>query len=287
MYAMNADGTWTASGWNQDADGNWEYIENGTVATGWKLIDGKWYYFNDGWYIDTNYDDTAGWKQSDYRGRMATGAAKIWNYTWTDQITYFFNADGTLDTTPGWKTDGIDTFYFDKNGERAVGWRQIGGNWYYFNDKGVMRNGWVSSGGNWYYMDETGELISNGWIQERFEDDWYYADEGGTMATGWRQLGGKWYYFNDSGDMASEQWVKSGDSWYYQTKSGESASGWTQDKDDWYYMDPDSLTMTTGWVQSGDTWYYMDPATGAMVSDGEVEINGTTYKFDANGAWIP
>ena len=287
LYAMNADGTWTASGWNQDADGNWEYIENGTVATGWKLIDGKWYYFSDGWYIDTNYDDTAGWKQSDYRGRMATGAAKIWNYTWTDQITYFFNADGTLDTTPGWKTDGIDTFYFDKNGERAVGWRQIGGNWYYFNDKGVMRNGWVSSGGNWYYMDETGELISNGWIQERFEDDWYYADEGGTMATGWRQLGGKWYYFNDSGDMASEQWVKSGDSWYYQTKSGESASGWTQDKDDWYYMDPDSLTMTTGWVQSGDTWYYMDPATGAMVSDGEVEINGTTYKFDANGAWIP
>ena len=30
----------------------------------------------------------------------------------------------------------------------------------------------------------------------------------------------------------------------------------------------------------------MDPDTGAMVSDCEVEVNGTTYKFDVNGAWF-
>ncbi len=44
--------------------------------------------------------------------------------------------------------------------------------------------------------------------------------------------------------------------------------------------------MTTGWVQSGDSWYYMDPETGAMVSGNEVEVNRTTYKFDANGVLI-
>ena len=57
-----------------------------------------------------------------------------------------------------------------------------------------------------------------------------------------------------------------------------------EDGGNWYYLD--SGIMTTGWVQSGDSWYYMDPETGAMVSGNEVEVNRTTYKFDANGVLI-
>ena len=41
----------------------------------------------------------------------------------------------------------------------------------------------------------------------------------------------------------------------------------------------------TGWVQVGDTWYYMD-ASGAMVSNTEMVIDGKTYKFDESGAMV-
>ncbi len=34
-----------AQGWVQNHSGSWQYIKNGNPATGWKEIDGKWYYF--------------------------------------------------------------------------------------------------------------------------------------------------------------------------------------------------------------------------------------------------
>lgn len=288
-YAADADGAWVASGWNVDEYDNWQYIENGTVVTGWKQIGGKWYYFDDGWYIDTQYDSTAGWKQrtGGNTGNMATGAAHIWNDSWTEKITYFFNADGSWDTTPGWKTDGIDSFYFYKGGQRATGWKKIGKDWYYFASNGVMRNGWVGGGSSWYYMDpETGKMVENDWIQEKFEDTWYYADKGGEMATGWREIDGDWYYFNSDGDMASQQWVKSGSDWYFMKKDGDMATGWAQDKDEkWYHMDEDGTMESSQWVgDDASGWYYVGE-DGAMLT-GTQTIDGRVNIFDENGLWI-
>ena len=284
LYGMGADGAWTASGWNQDSNGSWEYIENGTAVTGWKQIGDKWYYFTDGWYVNDNpyYDGEVGWYQSG-EGYMVTGAFDVWNSDWTDTTTYFFNKDGSWDTTAGWKNDGINWYYFANGGDRAIGWKQIGGEWYYFNAKGIMSNGWVGGPGAWFYLNEDGTMADGEWIQERFEDTWYYADKGGQMATGWRDINGNWYYFNNSGDMASEQWVKSGDDWYYMTESGSMATGWTKDDDNWYYMD-EGGAMKTGWVQDGNTWYYLN-ASGEMVT-GQQTIDGVASNFDENGAWI-
>ena len=284
LYAMDKNGTWTAEGWNQDENGDWQFVDaNGQAATGWRLVGGKWYYFDDGWYIDdSGYDTQVGWKQRD-GGTMVTGAAQIWNDSWSDQVTYFFNADGSWDTSAGWKSDGIDWYYFNDGGSRTTGWRKIDGTWYYFNDKGVMRNGWVGDPSGWYYMNANGSMADGQWIQEKFEDTWYYADKGGLMATGWRQINGEWYYFNPSGEMASKQWVRSGDSWYYQTETGEMATGWVQDEGSWYYMGT-SGAMQTGWVSDGGVWYYMD-GSGVMQT-GEVTIDGVVNVFDASGAWL-
>ena len=288
-YAISKDGTLSTGGWTEIYDGGWAYADqNGEVLTGWQQIDGNWYYFDDGWIFNkTEYKADANWSQSSWKGEMVTGAARIWNSDWTDKHTYFFNEDGTWDNSPGWKTaelnGEVEYHYYDENRSEVTGWKQIDGEWYYFNEDGVLKNGWVGN----YFLDPAKDgAMATGWAQEVYED-WYYLNEDGTMKTGWLEDGGSWYYLKDSGAMASGEWITSGDSKYFMTESGTMASGWAKDKDDWYYLDPDSGAMATGWVQSGDSWYYMDPETGAMVSDGEVEVNGTTYKFDANGAWIP
>lgn len=48
----------TAQGWTQNDVGQWLYYENGKPVTGWKLVDGKWY------YLDTaGLMQAGGWKQ--------------------------------------------------------------------------------------------------------------------------------------------------------------------------------------------------------------------------------
>ena len=288
-YAISKDGTLSTGGWTEIYDGGWAYTDqNGEVLTGWQQIGGNWYYFDDGWtYNKTDYKADANWSQNSWKGEMVTGAARIWNSDWTDKHTYFFNEDGTWDNSPGWKTaelnGEVEYHYYDQNRNEVTGWKQIDGKWYYFNDDGVLKNGWV---GNYYLDPANGSAMATGWVQEVYED-WYYLNEDGTMKTGWLEDGGNWYYLKDSGAMASDEWVTSGSNSYYLTESGTMASGWAEDNGNWYYLDPaNGDAMATGWVQSGDTWYYMDPDTGAMVSDCEVEVNGTTYKFDANGAWV-
>jgi glucan-binding YG repeat protein len=287
-YALSSDGSWTRSGWNWDGEGNYQYVENGTVATGWRYIDGAWYYFDSGWYINDDgeektLDSEVGWKQG-AKGQMVTGAYDMWNADWTDKITYFFNEDGSWDDTPGWKSDGANVFYFYKGGDRAIGWRKIDGNWYYFNNRGVMRNGWVNTGNGWNYLDDaTGIMVENDWVQEKFEDTWYFIDKGGQMATGWRLVNGVWYYLKDDGAMASEEWTKSGGKWYYLKKDGGMATGWVQDQGKWYHLNT-SGAMEFGWVKDGNNWYYMS-ADGSMVT-GDVTIDGKVNHFDENGAWI-
>ena len=195
---------------------------------------------------------------------------------------YYYGTEGNALT--GLQTIGGVKYIFDGNGAMATGWTKADGKWYYAESSGALCTGWFLDGTTWYFFNDSGEMAT-GWIYDG--SNWYYMKSSGAMATGWLEDGGSWYYLKDNGAMASGEWITSGDSKYFMTESGTMASGWAKDKDDWYYLDPDSGAMATGWVQSGDSWYYMDPETGAMVSDGEVEVNGTTYKFDANGAWIP
>ena len=102
------------------------YFKNGLALTGWQTIDEKKYYF---------YSD----------GVMAAGDAAI------DGKTYYFSEDGSIrdgmltidgstyyyqDGLPyvGWLFDGLNAYYFDKNGKRLE--NTTSGN-YQFNQNGV------------------------------------------------------------------------------------------------------------------------------------------------------
>ena len=305
-YAANNNGTVTSgwTGWkNYNGDQNWTYTNaNGEVLTGWQNIGGRWYYFSDGWYQttgETYYKEDVEWKQSGWRGVMATGATKVWNSDWSKKHTYFFNEDGTWDNSPGWKAAtvevgtrdqdgeiesiyGTEYHYYDRKGNEVTGWQLIDGDWYYFNEDGVMINGWVKSGPKWYYLDPQlgGAMANSGWAEDVYEG-WYYMDRNGQYQTGWLNDGGIWYYLKQDGAMASNEWAKSGSNWYYMGADGALATGWVKDHGSWYYLKQDGA-MKTGWEGEGSTWYYLGE-DGAMAADTDVTVDGKTYHFDANG----
>lgn len=120
------------AGWTQDANGKLYLVkEDGKKTTGWKLLDNKWYFF------DNN------------SGSMVTGWYKSESGDWTfdgkDTVGQWFHldADGKMNT--GWFKDTDGSWYFlcdGKNygalGTSATGWQQVDGKWYYFNANGVM-----------------------------------------------------------------------------------------------------------------------------------------------------
>lgn len=97
-------------GWNMD---------------GWKFIDGKWYYYEDG-------NKVTGWK------KLSWSKGQDW---------FFFDKDGAMVT--GWKQikyQGKECwFWFDSNGAMATGFRKIlwknSDHWFLFDKDGVMQTG--------------------------------------------------------------------------------------------------------------------------------------------------
>ena len=87
-----AEGKWV------QAEGQWQYQEEGQNQKGWKEISGSWYYFDpltgkmqDGWILTDGKwyflkTDTANW------GKMAQG------WTWVDGYCYFLKDNGTMAT---------------------------------------------------------------------------------------------------------------------------------------------------------------------------------------------
>ena len=97
----------------------------------------------------------------------------------------------------------------------------------------------------------------------------------------------KWQWcLVDDNDKLLNGWQKIGDFWYYLKANGVMATGWTQDTSNnkWYYLDTNGQ-MKTGWIKDNSLWYYLDNS-GAMYSNGIYTIDGKSYTFKANGAWL-
>lgn len=112
----------------------WMYNENGKPVTGWKLIDGKWYYFEASGVMQT------GWKQISGK--------------W-----YYLHTDGAMRT--GWKQIDGKWYYFHTDGAMRTGWKQIDDKWYYLYEDGHMAKSEKIQGkdGKVYDIDENGVCI--------------------------------------------------------------------------------------------------------------------------------
>ena len=144
-----------SNGWVKTEMG-WMYKENGKIVTGWKQIDGKWYYFESTGVMQT------GWKQ----------VSGKW---------YYLHTDGAMRTD--WKQIGGKWYYFHTDGAMRTDWKQIGGKWYYFHTDGAMRTGWKQIGGKWYYLHEDGHMAKSEKIQGE-DGKVYVVDENGVYTAG-------------------------------------------------------------------------------------------------------
>ena len=202
-----------------------------------------------------------------------------------------------------------DNYAFDQSGWMITGWYHYvwysGDDWYYFNPDGKMHFGWLKSGSKWYYMDpDTGEMyydtdfqadndsyrfnadgsMHTGWYKDTSTNDWYYFDANGKMHRGWLKSDSKWYYmYTYDGTMLSDVWLEIDHYYYLFNADGSMYTGWYKDDyDDWYYFD-NKGHESRGWVSINGKWYYFDKEDGYMFSNTIEEINGNTYKFNADG----
>ena len=276
-----------SEGWQFVQENGRTYYKKGELKeTYWRVIDGKYYYF-------------------DYNGEMVVG----WQYIPMPVKGY------TIGPYPnGIRLEGSpmpEWYYFDENGvlQEFVGWQQLelkdsltvgkkhGEGWegpevlklayYYFDQDHSLKTGWLYDQSNWYYLAKTGNSGNknlggekrSGWIQDA--STWYYLDsETGIMQTGWKQIGNKWYYLRSSGAMATG-WYQDGLTWYYlDAENGDMQTGWKQLGNKWYYL-RSSGAMVTGWFQVGSKWYY-------AYSSGALAVNTTVdgYSVNYNGEWV-
>ena len=115
--------------WVQEEAG-WKYYANNKAVTGWKQLDGKWYFFN------------------------AEGVSQKWwvkdNGTW-----YYLNGSGEMQT--GWLQDNGTWYYLEASGALKVSqWFKVNGKWYYVDATGALA---VNTTVDGYTVNANGEWV--------------------------------------------------------------------------------------------------------------------------------
>lgn len=283
VFADDSD----SEGWKFVQENGRTYYKKGELKeTYWRVIDGKYYYF------DYNGEMVIGWQYIPMPDKGST----IGPYPNGIRLEYmpmskwyYFNQDGVLQEFVGWQQLELkDSLTVGKkHGEGWEGPEVLKLAYYYFDQDHSLKTGWLYDQSNWYYLAKTGNSgnknlggeKSSGWIQDA--STWYYLDPTtGIMQTGWQYLGNKWYYLRSSGAMATG-WYQEGSTWYYlDAQNGDMKTGWIYVDNTWYYL-RSSGAMVTGWFQVNGKWYY-------AYSSGALAVNTTVggYQVNYNGEWV-
>ena len=127
-------------------NGNWIYIKDGKLVTGWFKDGGSDWYYAD---VETGYLKT-GWFQD---------GGSDWFYS--DVIT------GRLKTE--WFNVGSKWYYSFTKEDAARG-----------NREGAMAsNQWVETNGDWYYLSADGYMETSKWVRTGNDKPWSYVDANG------------------------------------------------------------------------------------------------------------
>lgn len=142
-----------SAAWKQDSNGWWN-TEGSSYSTGWKSIDGSWYYFGSNGYMKTGWvNDNGSWYYLSTNGDMKTGWIND-NNTW-----YYLNNSGVMQT--GWINDNGSWYYTNESGAMQTGFLNLDNKTYYLNESGAMITGDITLDGVKYSFNENGEKISS------------------------------------------------------------------------------------------------------------------------------
>ena len=287
VFADDAD----SEGWQFVQENGRTYYKKGEIKeTYWRVIDGKYYYFD-----PLSGEMVVGWQYipAPHKGvtigsslRQDVAFRPDWFYFGQDGVLQEFVGKQVLEAKTDTNTNKHHGEQYDSSAEKRV---------YYFEDQRsyhTLKTGWVHDEGYWYYLQKDGGFdsrinrltvgeLARGWIND--DSTWYYLDPTtATMQTGWQYLGNKWYYLRSSGAMATG-WYQDGSTWYYlDTENGDMKTGWASISGYWYYL-RSSGAMATGWLQDGSTWYYLNASNGDMKTDW-FQVNGKWYYAYSSGA---
>ena len=308
------------TGWAEDEYGYKQYFdENGEMVTGWKLIDGDWYYFE-----------------------PVTGRMKYGGVTIAEGDLYYLADDGKMLT--GWiefeyekeGTDGemiiaSDWYYADPNNDSRLttGWKKIDGYWYFFEPKnklgygGYMRyDEWEKDSKGWCYLGHDGKMVTNDWAKDdkgwcwigsngyvadktqwiKCDGDWYYIDKGYRVQNAWKKDSKGWCYLGSDGRMVTNswakdrkgycrigsdgymvektQWIKCDGDWYYIDKGYRVQNAWKKDSKGWCYLGPDGRMVMNEWAKDSKGNCWIGPDGYMIEKTMLVTYKNETYGID-------
>lgn len=292
LLATNTVFADNSEGWQFVQENGRTYYKKGDLKeTYWRVIDGKYYYFD-----SLSGEMVVGWQYIPFPSKGSTigpypNGIRLEGFPKSEW--YYFDKNGVLQEFVGWKTleiktkDSVGRKYGEKREDSEDKEEKRYYTNYYFNQNHSLETGWLYDQSNWYYLAKTeingenylGGERRAGWINDA--SAWYYLRSSGAMATGWYQEGTTWYYLDQpNGDMKTG-WQNLGNKWYYLRSSGAMATGWYQDGSTWYYLNASNGDMKTGWFQVNGKWYY-------AYSSGALAVNTTVdgYSVNYNGEWV-
>lgn len=296
------------TGWQKSGKYYYYYNTSGKMVTGWKNINGKYYYLlktatetapkgsravgfctigKKTFYFSSKGVLQTGWQTIDGQnyyfkkngsagtvGMMATGMQTIGGGR------YLMKADGSVSV--GWTTYKKKTYFFSNStklgtrGRAITGWKKIGKYKYYFNTAGVMQKScWIDKK---YYLDSDGHMMTSA-----VTPDGYQVNASGVkvrVANGWIKVNGKYYYYV-KGKMTTG-WKTISGSKYYFSKDGVRQTGWIKVSGSMYYLK--SCKMVTGWQKISGNYYYFGTNGKMAVS---TTVDGVAIGADGIAASSP
>ena len=197
---------------------------------------------------------------------------------------YFLDGAGNL--VRGWFTDATGTYYLSpQDGSIARGQCVVDGADYYFTAEGVKMQGWVVLNElKYYYEPVNNGIMKREWFSDEKGNFYYFDKTDGHMLTGAQIIDKAEYLFSAEG-IRQTGWVSREDgTYYYDPATGIKLTGWITVADKTYYAD-EAGHIVTGAYEINKQVFYFD-ATGALVRNQPVELNGIAYNTTPEGLLV-